>query len=60
VPTICQNEEVDWEVELCVVIGSDCKDVGESDAMDHVLGYCVANDVSPSCSVVGERGRGRY
>lgn len=45
VPFICQHEEVDWEVELCVVIGQDCKDVAEADAMDYVLGYTVANDV---------------
>jgi 2-keto-4-pentenoate hydratase/2-oxohepta-3-ene-1,7-dioic acid hydratase in catechol pathway len=45
VPFICQNEEVDWEVELCVVIGKDCKNVSEDEAMDHVLGYTVANDV---------------
>jgi hypothetical protein len=47
---VCQNEEVDWEVELCVVIGKDCKDVAEEDALDYVLGYTVANDVSLFCT----------
>ena len=36
----------DWEVELGVVIGSRARYVGEADALKHVAGYCVANDVS--------------
>lgn len=39
-------EEVDYEVELAVVIGRACKDVSREDALEHVLGYTVANDVS--------------
>ncbi|OUL93613.1 fumarylacetoacetate hydrolase family protein [Paraburkholderia hospita] len=38
--------KTDWEVELGVVIGKTAKYVSESDAMDHVAGYCVINDVS--------------
>lgn len=38
--------EVDYEVELAVVIGRACKDVSREDALDYVLGYTVANDVS--------------
>ncbi len=38
--------EVDYEVELAVVIGKTCRDVSEADALTHVLGYTVANDVS--------------
>jgi 2,4-diketo-3-deoxy-L-fuconate hydrolase len=38
--------EVDWEVELGLVIGSTVRRVGESDALQHVAGYCVFNDVS--------------
>jgi 2-keto-4-pentenoate hydratase/2-oxohepta-3-ene-1,7-dioic acid hydratase in catechol pathway len=37
---------VDWEVELGVVIGSTAKNVGLDDAMNHIAGYCVVNDVS--------------
>ena len=37
---------VDWEVELGVVIGSVTKNVAMIDALDHVAGYCVVNDVS--------------
>ena len=36
----------DWEVELGVVIGKEARYVDEADAMDHVAGYCVVNDVS--------------
>jgi 2-keto-4-pentenoate hydratase/2-oxohepta-3-ene-1,7-dioic acid hydratase in catechol pathway len=40
------SEKTDWEVELGVVIGSKAKYVSEADAMAHVAGYCVVNDVS--------------
>jgi len=40
------SEKTDWEVELGVVIGKHSKYVDEKDAMDHVAGYCVINDVS--------------
>jgi 2-keto-4-pentenoate hydratase/2-oxohepta-3-ene-1,7-dioic acid hydratase in catechol pathway len=40
------SEKTDWEVELGVVIGKPAKYVSEADAMDHVAGYCVINDVS--------------
>jgi len=36
----------DWEVELGVVIGKTAKYVSEAQALDHVAGYCVVNDVS--------------
>ncbi|WP_186398874.1 fumarylacetoacetate hydrolase family protein [Stappia sp. P2PMeth1] len=36
----------DWEVELAVVIGRHAKYVSEAEALSHVAGYCVANDVS--------------
>jgi len=39
-------EKVDWEVELCVVIGAEAKYVSEQEAMNYVAGFCVANDVS--------------
>ncbi|WP_112312594.1 fumarylacetoacetate hydrolase family protein [Pseudogemmobacter bohemicus] len=40
------SEKTDWEVELAVVIGKRAKYVSEADAMEHVAGYCVCNDVS--------------
>ncbi|CUH69416.1 Ureidoglycolate lyase [Thalassovita autumnalis] len=36
----------DWEVELGVVIGKHTKYVSKEDALDHVAGYCVVNDLS--------------
>jgi 5-carboxymethyl-2-hydroxymuconate isomerase len=40
------TKEVDWEVELAVIIGRKAKHVSEEDAMNYVFGYTVANDVS--------------
>ena len=40
------SEKVDFEAELAVIVGRDAKDVSEADALDHVFGYCCANDVS--------------
>ncbi|MGP3696145.1 fumarylacetoacetate hydrolase family protein [Rhodobacter sp. NSM] len=38
--------KTDWEVELAVIIGKKAKYVSEAEALDHVAGYAVANDVS--------------
>ena len=38
--------KTDWECELGIVIGKTASYVSEADAMDHVAGYCVCNDVS--------------
>ncbi|WP_431297755.1 fumarylacetoacetate hydrolase family protein [Tabrizicola sp. BL-A-41-H6] len=40
------SEKTDWEVELGVVIGKPAKYVSEAEALNHVAGYCVINDVS--------------
>lgn len=40
------SKATDWEVELGVVIGSTAKYVSADQALDHVAGYCVINDVS--------------
>ena len=40
------SERTDWEVELGVVIGTRAHHVEAADALDHVAGYCVANDLS--------------
>lgn len=40
------SEKTDWEVELGVVIGTAGKYIAEADALAHVAGYCVINDVS--------------
>jgi len=38
--------KLDYEVELAAVIGRDARDVDEADALRHVAGYCIVNDVS--------------
>jgi 2-keto-4-pentenoate hydratase/2-oxohepta-3-ene-1,7-dioic acid hydratase in catechol pathway len=40
------SEKTDWEVELAVIIGKTAKYVSEADALDHVAGYTICNDVS--------------
>ena len=40
------STHMDWEVELGVIIGKRAKYVAESDALNHVAGYCVVNDYS--------------
>ncbi|WP_374294012.1 fumarylacetoacetate hydrolase family protein [Sphingomonas sp.] len=40
------SKKTDWEVELGVVIGKRASHVAEADALGHVAGYCVINDVS--------------
>lgn len=40
------SKACDWEVELGVVIGTKAKYVSEEDALNHVAGYCIVNDVS--------------
>jgi len=47
-PVVLPQDSIktDWEVELGVVIGEKARYVSEADAMKHVAGYCVVNDVS--------------
>ncbi len=40
------SKKLDWEVELGIVIGKNLKNISEAEAPDHILGYCVVNDVS--------------
>ena len=40
------SEKTDWEVELGVIIGTEARYVEEADAMSHVAGFCLVNDVS--------------
>jgi 2-keto-4-pentenoate hydratase/2-oxohepta-3-ene-1,7-dioic acid hydratase in catechol pathway len=40
------SEKTDWEVELGVIIGKEARYVTEGEALSHVAGYCVVNDVS--------------
>ena len=40
------SNKLDWEVELAFVVGKNTKNISEKDAPDHILGYCIVNDVS--------------
>ncbi|MDC1132268.1 fumarylacetoacetate hydrolase family protein [Candidatus Pelagibacter sp.] len=40
------SKELDWEVELGIVIGKDVKNINEKEAENYILGYCLVNDVS--------------
>lgn len=47
VPFVAQEGTgLDYECELVIVVGKSCRDVAESEVLDHVLGYSVGNDVS--------------
>ncbi len=48
IPPICHEHgpQVDFEGELAAIIGRDCRDVDESNALDFVFGWSVANDIS--------------
>jgi 2,4-didehydro-3-deoxy-L-rhamnonate hydrolase len=41
-----KGEKTDWEVELGIVIGEPTKYVSEAEALNHIAGYCIVNDVS--------------
>ena len=40
------SKKTDWEVEIAFVIGKRTKNIDEKDSPDHVLGYCIVNDIS--------------
>src|ERR1700723_3621135 len=40
------STKLDWEVEIAAIIGTRAKYVAEADALNHIAGYCVCNDVS--------------
>ncbi|KAL5355878.1 hypothetical protein BJX96DRAFT_185063 [Aspergillus floccosus] len=45
-PSAVDHDEADYEVELAIIIGQRCKNVSVAEAMEYVLGYSVANDVT--------------
>lgn len=51
------SEKTDWEVELGVVIGKPAKHVSEADALHHVAGYCVVNDLSERAFQIERQGQ---
>lgn len=47
----------DWEVELALVIGSSARYVSEADALKHIAGYCICNDVSERAFQIEHNGQ---
>jgi 2-keto-4-pentenoate hydratase/2-oxohepta-3-ene-1,7-dioic acid hydratase in catechol pathway len=44
----------DWESELAVLIGKDCKNISEAEVSDYILGYTASNDVSSRVSQLNQ------
>ena len=40
------SKKTDWEVEIAFVIGKETKYISEKDAPNHIIGYCIVNDIS--------------
>ena len=40
------SKKLDWEIEIAFVIGKNTKYISEKEASDHILGYCMVNDIS--------------
>lgn len=58
-PRGLRSDKVDYEAEMAVVLGRDCRNVSEAGALDYVLGYTCANDVSARDWQL-ERGGGQF
>ena len=46
VEIVSGSKKLDWEVELGIVIGKETKHISETQSQDHILGYCLVNDIS--------------
>ncbi len=46
VEIVSGSKKLDWEVELGIIIGKEAKHITEDQSQDHILGYCLVNDVS--------------
>jgi 2-keto-4-pentenoate hydratase/2-oxohepta-3-ene-1,7-dioic acid hydratase in catechol pathway len=60
IPQKLASHKVDYECELAVVIGKRCKNVARANALDYVLGYTCANDVSARDWQRGDLGGGQW
>jgi 2-keto-4-pentenoate hydratase/2-oxohepta-3-ene-1,7-dioic acid hydratase in catechol pathway len=43
---VSNSKKLDWEVELGIIIGKEAKHIKQNQSQDHILGYCLVNDVS--------------
>ena len=46
VEIVSGSKKLDWEVELAFVVGKEAKNISEKEAPNHILGYCIVNDIS--------------
>lgn len=46
IPHQATDNQADYEAELAIIIGRECRNVNEDEALDHVLGYACSNDVT--------------
>ncbi len=46
VEIVSGSKKLDWEVELGIIIGKEAKHISEKQSQDHILGYCLVNDIS--------------
>lgn len=60
IPRKLVSSQVDFEGELAVILGKSCRDVSRERALEHVLGYTVANDVSARDWQRGDRGGSQW
>lgn len=51
-----RSDKADWEVELAIVIGKEARYIDEADALDHIAGYAISNDVSERTFQLEESG----
>ena len=43
---VSNSKKLDWEVELGIIIGKEAKHIEQNQSQNHILGYCIVNDVS--------------
>jgi len=55
IPWPCYSKQIDYEIELGVIIGKEAKCIGPDDALDYVAGYTICNDVSARSVTFEER-----
>ena len=56
------SEELDWEIELGIIMGATAQNIDEANALDYVAGYCLSNDVSERAWQIkrnGQWGKGK-
>ena len=56
------SKKLDWEVELGIIIGKETKHISEDQSQDHILGYCLVNDISErewQIEKMGQWGKGK-